>query len=161
MSDGEDSPYFREVVRTVDTIEQYTRGLVGSNATIVRRRQGGLLALMLDIAPTNPFSCAIFVLAEQELNITVSRARRSAQIELSYSGEDAAIALKVIAATVAGRVSERRAIGRSTVTFTFDDGQSKSLTSYGYLSLFIPQPGWKRWGRVVNFAPYVYPVADH
>ncbi|RZS68705.1 hypothetical protein EV187_1140 [Agromyces ramosus] len=75
--------------------------------------------------------------------------------ELSYTDEDIALARRIIAAAVAGRIEERKAFGRSRVVVTFEDGETIGETGYsGCASLVVPQPGWTRWGEGIRYEPF-------
>ena len=75
--------------------------------------------------------------------------------DLGYGEDDMARAQNIIASTVTGRVRERSAFGRSVVTVEFQNGDTIRETGYsGCASLFVPQPGWARWGSVTEYEPY-------
>jgi hypothetical protein len=105
------------------------------------------------VTPKNPLASGINVIAEQWLIVTVGGL--GGRWELNYTDEHRELARKIIGSTVAGRVEERRAFGRSRVTVTFEDGTTERATGYnGCLSLLVPQPGWPRWGELTTYEPY-------
>ncbi|HSX67608.1 hypothetical protein [Nocardioides sp.] len=57
----------------------------------------------------------------------------------------------VVRSVMAGRVRETFGRGRSRVEVTLADGSSAVET--GYVS-WLPTPGWKKRGRVVQYGPY-------
>lgn len=146
-------PEFEDHWRAFDAVINYTRGLVGDDATedlgYVEHGQIGVC----DFVPKNPRACGINLIAEQWLIVTVGDV--GGRWELAYTDEDLAFARRIIAATVAGRIEERSAIGRSRVTVTFEDGMECHETGYnGCATLLIPQPGWTRWGLVKRYESY-------
>jgi hypothetical protein len=149
----EREPDFEENWRVSDAVVAYTRDLVGSDGTHdLGYVQGGRIGIY-DVEPTNPRARPINVIAEQFFIVTVGD--DGGRWELSYSDEDIALARRIIAATVAGRIEERRALGRSRVIVTLEDGEMIGETGYsGCASLLVPQPGWTRWGETTHYEPY-------
>lgn len=144
---------FEDHWRAFDEVLEYARELVGDSATealgYVMNGQIGVC----DFIPKNPRARGISIVAEQWLILTVGD--DGGRWELDYTDEDMTLARRIIAATVAGRIEERRAFGRSRVTVTFENGDSLHETGYdGCASLLVPQPGWTRWGRVIEYEPY-------
>lgn len=146
-------PEFEERWRSFEAVVEYTRGLVGDDATddlgyVMNGRIG-----VCDFAPNNPNACAINIIAEQWLIVTVGSL--GGRWELEYTDEHMVLAKGIIAAAVAGRIEERRAFGRSRVTVTLEDGETLRETGYsGCTSLLVPQPGWTRWGALTRYEPY-------
>ncbi|MGW0230717.1 hypothetical protein ACWDWO_20580 [Actinopolymorpha singaporensis] len=58
-----------------------------------------------------------------------------------------------VRAITAGRVSEVFGKSRSRVEVTYEDGSTDHETGYGICGI-LPQPGWRRRGRKVTYAPY-------
>lgn len=146
-------PELEKQWRMFDEMIEFTRGFVGDFGTedlgyVVHGRIG-----VYDVTPHNPRASAISIIAEQWLVVTVGGF--GGRWELEYTDEHRELALQIIAATVAGRIEERRAFGRSQVSVTFEDGTVKRATGYnGCGSLFVPQPGWTRWGRRTSYEPF-------
>lgn len=93
-----------------DEVITFTRDLVGSHGTEdLGYIQGGRTGVF-DVEPVNPRARRINIIAEQFFIVTVGD--DGGRWELSYSDEDIRLARRIIAATVAGRVEERRAFGR-------------------------------------------------
>jgi hypothetical protein len=154
----EREPEFEESWRVFDSIVAYTRDLVGSDGTDdLGYVHGGRIGVY-HVEPANPRARSIDVIAEQFFIVTVGD--DGGRFELSYSDKDIALARRIIAATVAGRIEERRALGRSRVIVTLEDGETVGETGYaGCASLLVPQPGWTRWGETTRYEPYRSPEA--
>ncbi len=138
-------------------LEDYTRSLVGDSASISRFRfddgrvEGRIEGF--EVTPTQPGARGITVIAEQWILVEIGR--QGGRWELDYTEDDTALARELIAAVVAGRVVETHGLGRSEVTATLADGSSRRETGYnGCLTVLIPQPGWRRWGRREANAAY-------
>jgi hypothetical protein len=151
--DQERGRAFEDNWRVFDEVIAFTRDLVGSDGTEdLGYVHGGRIGVF-DVEPVNPRARRINVIAEQFFIVTVGD--DGGRWELSYSGEDIRLARRIIAATVAGRVEERRAFGRSRVVVTFEDGETVGETGYsGCASLLVWQPGWTRWGELTRYEPY-------
>lgn len=148
-----DAPIPSEAGETLDALTEFARGRARDAATYKRSRLVEYPIAVLDIKPIDKRACPINIIAEQFLVVTVGSI--GGQWSLSYSDGDVAFAKQIIAAVVAGNVTERFAFARSRVTVTLDDGTSERQTGYdGCLSLLVPQPGWTRWGRLATFGPY-------
>ena len=146
-------PAFEEHWRAFDEMIEYTRGLVKDSGTedLGYVEQGPIG--VYDVTPHNLRASAINIIAEQSLIVTVGGF--GGRWELDYTDEHRELGRRIIAATVAGRIEERHAFGRSRVSVTLDDGTIKRATGYdGCGSLFIPQPGWTRWGERTSFEPF-------
>ena len=147
------SSQFDDNWRVFDDVVASTTELVGSTATYdLGYVHDGRIGVF-DVVPRNPRARRINVIAEQFFIVTVGD--DGGRWELSYSDDDVALARDIIAATVAGRVSERSAFGRSRVVVTLEGGGTVHETGYsGCASLLVPQPGWTRWGRLTDYEPY-------
>lgn len=78
------------------------------------------------------------------------------RLELDYSDNNFELVKQILAAVVAGRVTETFGLRRSRVVITFGDGKTLSSTGFnGCLTSMVPQPGWRRWGRRLHYAPYL------
>ncbi len=146
-------PDFEYNWRVFDEVVVYTRDLVGSDGTDdLGYVHGGRIGVY-DVEPLNPRARSINVVAEQFFVVTVGE--DGGRWDLSYTDEDIALARRIIAATVAGRIEERKAVGRSHVVVTFEDGETIGETGYsGCALLLVPQPGWTRWGDRIRYEPY-------
>ena len=60
---------------------------------------------------------------------------------------------EIVESVLAGRVTEVRAPGRSSVTVTLADGTQKS-SQVRSLGGILPIPFWRHLGRKVSYAPY-------
>ena len=146
-------PDFEDNWRVFDEVVAYTRDLVGSDGTEDLGYVHSGRIRVYDVEPLNPRARRINVIAEQIFIVTVGD--DGGRWELSYTDEDIALARRIIAATVAGRVEERRAFGRSRVVVRFEEGETIGETGYsGCASLLVPQPGWTRWGERIRYEPY-------
>ena len=71
--------------------------------------------------------------------------------------EDVDLVGGLIAATVAGRIVERSAFGRSQVIVTFESGSAQRAVGHCVCpTLISPLPGWTRCGLVRVYEPYRY-----
>ena len=150
MSD-ERAPEFLEQWRVFDAMVDYSRELIGPAATY-DVEEGGAIGLLY-ITPSNPRARAINVITEQWLIVTVGP--NGGRFELGFTDADIALAKGIVAATVAGRIEERSALGRSRVVATLEGGKTIHETGHnGCATLLVPQPGWTRWGKLTTFEPY-------
>ena len=150
------SSQFDDNWRVFDDVVGYTKELVGSDGTFDLGYLSNGRIGTFDVEPNNPLARRINVIAEQFFIVTVGD--NGGRWEMSYSEDDVTLGRRIIAATVAGRVQERSAFGRSQVVVTLDDGDTVRETGYsGCASLFVPQPGWTRWGRLTKYEPYRKP----
>jgi hypothetical protein len=153
---AERAAQFEDNWRVFDEVVAYTKELAGTAATYdlgyVENGQIGIF----DVEPINPLARRINVIAEYFFIVTVGD--NGGRWEMSYSEDDVRLGRRIIAATVAGRVHERSAFGRSQAVVTLDGGGTVRETGYsGCASLFVPQPGWTRWGRLTEYEPYQKP----
>ncbi len=150
MSDAE-IPF--EVSATLDSLTEFARSLAGNAASYERTTIAEHPIAVVDIDPVEKHSCPINIIGEQFLIVTVGSV--GGRWELSYSNDDVNLAKQIIAAVVAGDVTERSAFGRSRVTVILEDRTSRHETGFdGCVSLLVPQPGWTRWGRLTTYLPY-------
>jgi hypothetical protein len=148
----ERAPQFEDNWRVFDEVVAYTKELVGTAGTFdLGYVENGEIGIF-DVAPGNPLARGINVIADHFLIVTVGS--NGGRWELSYSEDDVMLARRIIEATVAGRVQERSAFGRSQAVVTLANGETVRQTGYsGCASLFLPQPGWTRWGRLTDYEP--------
>jgi hypothetical protein len=146
-------PEFEEHWRVFDDVAEYTRKLVGSNGVMeLGYLEGGQIGVF-EVVPANPRSCGINVIAEQFFTVTVGAI--GGRWELDYEPENVELVKQIIAAAVDGRLEERSALGRSRVAVILENGTTIHETGYdGCASLFVPQFGWTRWGRLTSYEPY-------
>jgi len=146
-------PEFDAEWRAFDAIIASTRALVGDTASLeVGYLHGGRIGYC-EVEPRNPRARAISLIAEQWLIVTVGD--NGGRFELNYTPEHLDLARRIVEATVAGRLQERSAAGRSRVTLTLDDGEQIGETGLsGCATLFMPLPGWKRWGELKTYEAY-------
>lgn len=109
--------------------------------------------------PFNPRSAPVQWWAfGDEIGLQTGRKSRGGRWELERTSKDVEFLEAVVRATIAGNVAETSALARSRVEVTLDDGQVVGETGYeGCLTGLLPLPGWRRWGKVVHFAPYATP----
>lgn len=151
--DQEREPDFADNWQVFDEVVAYTRDLVGSDGIYELGYVHNGRIGVFDVEPVNPRARHINVISEQFFIVTVGD--DGGRWELGYSEDDVTLARRIIAAGVAGRVEECFAFGRSRVTVTFEDGETAHETGYsGCASLFVPQPGWTRWGQRKQYEPY-------
>lgn len=109
----------------------------------------------IKVAPHAGGARFISLVADQWISLVIGDGP-GGRWELDYSEEGIDFAKKAISAVVHSHVEVRRALRRSSVTLTFEDGSSRSETGYtGLLAPLIPLPGWLRWGEHVRTAPYL------
>ncbi len=76
------------------------------------------------------------------------------QWELGRTDEDIDFLEDVVRSVVAGRVVEVHAGDRSRIEVTLSDGFLAVETGSVGLRGLLPKPGWRRWGRRIEYAPY-------
>lgn len=107
----------------------------------------------LEITPTRDGARAIAIIAEQWLVVQVGDI--GGRFELDWSPGDVATAKEIIAGVIDGRVTERFGRNRSVVVVSVPNGEEHAEVGVeGCLAALIPQPGWRRWGRLRTYAPY-------
>lgn len=75
--------------------------------------------------------------------------------ELDCSTESLDFLEDVVRSVVAGRVVEVTAGDRSRIEVMLSDGSSAVETGRVGVRSLLPKPGWRRWGRRIEYAPYV------
>lgn len=113
----------REVL---DRLEQHLRHIVGERAEVERTSWGEWIPVVHAI-PANPRARAIQLVGEQFLHVNVGD--HGGQFELSYSLEDEDLAIRLIDAVVAGRVSESVGLTGTTTHVELDSGSVTSETA--------------------------------
>ncbi|MGO4104724.1 hypothetical protein AB4Y63_12280 [Leifsonia sp. YAF41] len=152
-----------EVDADMDAFEAHTRAVMTDLAQLARNLAGPAARvdesttdswLMIDIRPKRPDALAISLAVDQWL--ALSAGHNGGTWELGWDNEaDMGLARDLIASIIAGRVEERFGAFRSRVTVSLPNGSTESETGWsGCLALLIPQPGWTRWGRHCQYAPY-------
>ncbi len=146
-------PAFEENFQVFDQVVSYTRDLAGDSATYQQEDVHHGRIGVFDAWPVNPRARHISLIAEQFFILTVGD--EGGRWEMGYSDEDVALVRDIIAATVAGRITERSAPGRSLVEVTLDDGRVETSIGYGAVLASWPfRPGWKRRGPLTRYEPY-------
>lgn len=74
--------------------------------------------------------------------------------ELDRTTADLDFLEDVVRSVIAGRVVEVSAGDRSRVEVTLADGSSAVETGSVGIRSVLPKPGWQRWGRRTEYAPY-------
>lgn len=153
MSDVRGQVPPEEARRVIEALAEYTQHLVGERGVLTRDiLQSGLVSTF-HVEPKDPRARRIAVIGEQSLIVCVGDV--GGRWELGYGEDDVVFARDVIESTIAGRVCERRAIGRSRVTVTLSGGEPVSDVGYeGGLTSLLVQPGWTAWGKLIEYAPY-------
>jgi hypothetical protein len=138
---------------TFAELAAYAEQLAGTTAAVILGRTPNNYPL-IDITPHRVGARSVSLAADQWVVLEVGD-HAGGRWELEYTDEEITFARKALEAVVQGRVEERIAFGRSVVTLTFEDGSKHSETGYsGCLSILVPLPGWKRWGRLERNLPY-------
>lgn len=105
----------------------------------------------MTISSRAPGGCELTIGNVQWLNVEVG----GGVFELDWSAEHLGVAKQIIRAVVMGHVSETFGFHRSHVQVTLDDGIEYESTVYeGLLAGLVPQPGWRRWARHVQYESY-------
>jgi hypothetical protein len=126
---------------------------LGSAATVVTDDSDPWAAA--DFRPTRPEALGIsWVELGDEVVLSTARGL-GGRWELGRSPEDMDFLQDVVSSVVAGRVVEVRAGDRSRIEVTLADGSvAVEIGGVGLRSL-LPKPGWQRWGRRIEYAPYL------
>ncbi len=151
MPEAADDAWRESSNHAVDELADYARALVGDTASVERQSVGtGLPTLWIE--PVNPRSRRVSIIGEAWLIVQLGE--QGGRWELDYEEADVALAKALIEAAHAGRVVERAAFARSQVTVTLGGGEKVSETGYDGCSGLLPLPGWRRWGREIDYEPY-------
>ncbi|WP_222272889.1 hypothetical protein [Modestobacter marinus] len=140
-------------------LEDRLRSELGHSARVERSEFLGGEGTSWAVHPVNPRSVPVQWWAfGDEIGLQTGRRYRGGRWELERTSEDVELVEAVVRAAIAGKVAETSAPARSCVEVTLEDGQVISETGYeGCLTGLLPLPGWRRWGKVVHFAPYASP----
>jgi hypothetical protein len=135
------------------TLADHARSAAGESAVVdVSSTDGGDVD-SLEITPVRTGAARVSVVAERWILVQVGDA--GSGFEFAYTPKDIERAHEVITAAIAGRVRERRGLGRSALTVTVSDGSDYTAVWYdSRLSALIPQPGWQKRGRLRTYLPY-------
>jgi hypothetical protein len=107
------------------------------------------------VTPPDGRSLGLWWLVSTDQLIVETAGTHGGRWELGLSARDLAFAEDVVRSVVAGRVREVRVSDRSRVSVTLADGSEAVETGgEGCLSIF-PKPLWTRWGRHVQYLPYL------
>jgi hypothetical protein len=138
---------------TFDELERIAREVAGNHAHVVAGRypEG---SPYIEIMPFRVGARSVSIVADQWIVLAVESSG-GGRWELDYDRSGLAFVRNALAAVAAGRLEERVAFGRSQVTLTFQDGTAQIESGYhGRLALLLPQPGWRRWGKIRAAVPY-------
>ncbi|OII22949.1 hypothetical protein [Frigoribacterium sp. MCBA15_019] len=167
MSSEEEAhaPDFSEQARAMQELLPYLHDIVGDTAEITTEDYWGSepdgsvdhdqapSIRSAYIRPHNAAALPMDVSCEQWIVIELGRI--GGRWELGYDSGDLALAKALLGAAAAGNVIETTALGRSKVDVTLTDGTIVTETGYdGCLTILIPLPGWKTWGRTTRYEPY-------
>ncbi|GLY33876.1 hypothetical protein [Kineosporia sp. NBRC 101731] len=126
---------------------------LGSVVTMTHQQFGPAGGHMVSAIPANPRSLAFSWIWTDE--VVFEAGREGGRWELEPTAADLEFLGDLVAAVVAGRVVETFAASRSTVAFALSSGGIVRETGYGGgLVSLIPLPGWRRWGRRIQYEPY-------
>ncbi|MFD1714304.1 hypothetical protein ACFSBZ_07475 [Amnibacterium flavum] len=107
---------------------------------------------VVSVEPHKADAAGFWMVADHALNIQIGQSR--ARWSLRVSPESEALSAAMLQAVIAGRVDETRALGRVAVTVHLADGRELSALADESTVGFLKVPGWRRWGRTREFAPY-------
>lgn len=138
--------------RTVDSLEEYVRNLVGASASLQRSSYNEGRISILTVAPLNPKARRLAVIGQQWLQIEAGE--HGGRWELDYTDEDVERARDIIEAVTRGRVVELMSLGRSEVSVTLATGEHVTETGYSSGLGWLPIPGWRARARTVSYEPY-------
>ncbi|TFC06517.1 MULTISPECIES: hypothetical protein [unclassified Cryobacterium] len=132
----------------------YARELAGTFAVVEESALSGDRLPSISVRPNRLDAVAISIVAEQWLVFAAGTI--GGRWELDYNrASDMQLARDLISSAIAGRVTERFGAFRSLVTITLANGSRTTAVGYeGCVTVFLPQPGWQRWGRYRQYAPY-------
>lgn len=133
-------------------LARHARSLAGTAARVEEDSMDSGRMLRVDIQPGRPDARGIVLVAAHGW-LMFSAGHIGGQWELDCEA-DAEFARDLIASIISGRVEERFGLSRSVVTVTLANGSKQSEIGYDGLSSLVPQPGWKRRGRRIQYTPY-------
>ena len=143
-----------DVAQRLCELETRLRDELAGCAQVERSSLSGGRISMVSIAPENPQALAISWM-EMHQEVILSAGHRGGRWELGWSRGDVEFIENVVWSVVAGRVSEIFAPMRSHVEVTLGDGTVVAETGYdGCLTMVTPIPGWRRFGRKVQYSRY-------
>ena len=140
----------------LDGLEDRLRAELAHLASVVRGQFLDAQGTSWWVQPFHPRSVPVcwFALGD-EVVLQAGQLNRGGRWELARTPGDVDFVEAVVRAAVAGKVVESSALARSQVVVTLEDGRVVSEAGYeGCLSVLIPLPGWRRWGKVVHYEPY-------
>jgi hypothetical protein len=109
---------------------------------------------VVDIEPDNPDALGVSWF-EMGPDLMIQAGHNGGRWELDRSEWDVVFIEQIVRAVLAGRVVETFAPGRSHVVITLADGTAQYQTGYdGCMAALVPLPGWKRFGRSVEYRAY-------
>lgn len=132
MAEAEDAERELELaiereLEVFDRLEQHARDVVAERGTFERTNWGEGIPVV-DVRPLNPRARPIQIVGEQFLHVNVGD--HGGQFELSYSADDEALAVRIIDAVVAGRVSESIGLTGTTAYIEVEEGAIVSETAF-------------------------------
>lgn len=143
--------YLHDISRDTAEINTENYWASESNGSVDHSRPPSIRSAYVE--PHNPASLTVEVTCEQW--IVIEMGRPGGRWELGYDSADLAHAKALLAAAVAGRVTETSAFGRSKVDVTLADGSTVTETGYeGCLPFLLVLPGWTKWGRKTKYESY-------
>jgi hypothetical protein len=137
--------------RYIAELAASVREWVGSTADVrFAPMEGGS---SLSIVPVRKGAASAWVVGERWVDIQVGDS--NCRFKLDYTPEGAASGEELIRAVIAGRLVEVRALGRSAVILSSENGPPLVATGIEKFPIaLLPLPGWRSWGRRTVFVPY-------
>lgn len=147
--DGRPDPIAQRLVELATELQ----GVVGEAAEVFHRPD--LFAGAWDLTPHKPGALPVTWLDYgTELQVE-TMGGPGGRWELDRSMDDVAFLGDLVRSVIAGRVTEVRVANRSRVTVTLHDGSRVTETGYDGLPGCLPLPFWPRWGRRIQYEPYI------
>jgi hypothetical protein len=143
-----------EIEQRLAELETRLRDELADCAQIERSSFGDGRISMVSITPKSPSALGVSWMEMQD-EIILTAGHEGGRWELGRSQRDVDFIEDVVWSVVAGRASEVFAPMRSHVRVTLVDGRVEEETGYdGCLTIVTPIPGWRRFGRKVQYSHY-------
>jgi len=143
-----------EIEQRLAELEMRVRDELADCAQIERSSFGEGRISMVSIRPLNPGALGVSWM-EMHQEIILTAGHEGGRWELGWSQRDMDLVQDVVWSVVAGRAREVFAPKRSHVQITLASGKVEGETGRdGCLTMVAPIPGWRRFGRKVQYSPY-------
>lgn len=147
-----------EVGASLEAFADRIENDLAGSATVTRETLKDLDIRAVDIEPRTPRATQVGWLdMVDELQVAVGGRGPGGRWELGRTAVDVRFVEDVVTAAIRGDVLQVLGRGRSRVEVTMPDGEVVVATTFEAPGGCLPIPGWVRFGRGVQYAPYTSP----